>query len=162
MSKTNLGCFIGVDPGKNGGLAALDTQGHVISVVKMPETDTDIWQWFDQFKWRERFALLEKVHSMPHQGVVSMFTFGTYYGLVRMALTASQTPFEEVTPQCWQKSYSLLWNTGTKLEPSQKKVINKAKAQGLFPKEKVTHALADALLIAEYCRRVQTKGLYDE
>lgn len=31
--------------------------------------------------------------------------------------------------------------------------VTKAKAQELFPKEKVTHATADALLLATYCKR---------
>jgi hypothetical protein len=35
-----------------------------------------------------------------------------------------------------------------------KKQRNKAKAEELFPGQRITHATADALLIAEYCRRI--------
>lgn len=34
------------------------------------------------------------------------------------------------------------------------KNITKQRAQQLFPSAKVTHKIADALLLAEYCRRV--------
>jgi hypothetical protein len=34
------------------------------------------------------------------------------------------------------------------------KHISKQRAQQLFPSAKVTHAIADALLLAEYCGRV--------
>ncbi len=60
-------------------------------------------------------------------------------------LIASRIPFEEVTPQKWQKTLSCL-SRGDKN-------ITKAKAQQLFPGLRVTHATADALLIAEYARR---------
>ena len=39
------------------------------------------------------------------------------------------------------------------------KNVSKAKAQELFPDLKITHAIADSLLIAEYGRRVRTVSL---
>ena len=66
-----------------------------------------------------------------------------------MALTAAGIPFERVRPQQWQKSLGCL----TKGD----KNVTKRKAQELFPMMKVTHATADALLIAEYGRRVSNR-----
>jgi hypothetical protein len=36
-----------------------------------------------------------------------------------------------------------------------KKALHKERAQALFPGVRVTHALADALLLAEYARRLE-------
>ena len=33
--------------------------------------------------------------------------------------------------------------------------MSKAKAQQLFPNLKITHAIADSLLIADYCRQIR-------
>jgi hypothetical protein len=78
-------------------------------------------------------------------GVVSAFTFGRGYGGLLMALTALEIPFVDVSPQKWQGAIGCM----TKGD----KNVSKAKAQAMFPTIKITHAIADALLIAEWCRR---------
>ena len=78
-------------------------------------------------------------------GVKSAFTFGQGFGHIEMALTAAGIPFERVSPQKWQKAMGCL----TKGD----KNVSKRRAQELFPHLKVTHATADALLIAAYGRR---------
>jgi hypothetical protein len=59
-----------------------------------------------------------------------------------MALVASGIPFERVTPAKWQRELGCL----TKGD----KNVTKRKAQELFPDVKVTHANADALLLATW------------
>jgi len=49
-------------------------------------------------------AVVEQVHSMPHQGVASTFAFGTNYGMVLGALEALGIPYSTVTPGRWQKT----------------------------------------------------------
>lgn len=123
----------------------------------MPETEFDIACLFEPFSKlynRGNFgakALLEKVHAMPGQGVTSMFTFGKGYGFLRGCLSSGGIPFDDVTPQAWQKALGCL----TKGD----KNVSKAKAQQLFPHLKITHATADALLIGEYLRRREGGGL---
>jgi len=82
---------------------------------------------------------------MPKQGVKSCFTFGNGFGHLEMALIASNVGFRRVRPQAWQKEMQCL--TGGD------KNVSKRRAQELFPGIKVTHAIADALLIAEFGRR---------
>ena len=48
-------------------------------------------------------AVVEQVHSMPHQGVASTFSFGTNYGMILGALEAIGIPYTTVTPGKWQK-----------------------------------------------------------
>jgi Holliday junction resolvasome RuvABC endonuclease subunit len=143
--------YIGIDPGKSGSIAV--RKGDHATAHKMPDTDRDIWALFrsiiadDMMEWRDNgcFAVLEIVHSSPQMGVKSAFTFGQGYGGLRMALIASGIPFEGVTPQKWQKALGCL-SGGDKNK-------TKDRAQTLFPNIKVTHGIADGLLIAEYCAR---------
>lgn len=143
--------LIGVDPGLSGGIAWQSTEAHA---VKMPATEHDIATVFAGFEMADCFAYLEKVHSMPEQGVKSSFTFGQNYGSLRMALVANAIPFEDVTPQKWMGHYGLKRRKDESKTAWKNRL--KAKAQQLFPRLKVTLATADALLIAEYGRRLRT------
>lgn len=142
--------IIGIDPGQSGGIAFLDSQGTVIATSKLSQTEADvvadIRSVIEDETWKHHFAFIEQVHAMPKQGVTSSFKFGQSYGFLIGLLTGMHIPYEQVTPQKWQKSMSCL----TKGD----KNVSKSAAQRLFPKEKITHAIADALLIAEYGRRV--------
>lgn len=143
--------WVGIDPGKSGGIARITDFG-VVEAWKMPETERDIWDLVRfVFPSTLGLAVIERVHSMPKQGVVSSFTFGRNYGSLRMALIGWNVPFEEVTPQRWMKALGCL--TGGD------KHISKARAQQMFPTVKVTNATADALLLAEYARRLRHGGV---
>jgi len=143
--------FIGIDPGKAGGIAAVDPEGRILRVSKMPETDRDIYNevhYMAHIDGATANAMLEFVRSSPQMGPVSAFTFGRGYGGLRMALVAASVPFDEVVPRKWQGAMSCL--------SGGDKNVTKARAQELFPVQhiRITHAVADALLLAEYCRRV--------
>jgi hypothetical protein len=68
-----------------------------------------------------------------------------------MALAAQRIPFEEVLPQRWQKAMGIVYPKG---QGRRDKNITKQRAQALFPQLTVTHYGADALIIAEFCRRL--------
>lgn len=133
---------IGIDPGQSGGIVLLSDSW--ILPHKMPETERDIVDLLEETK-PPRFAFIELVHSMPRQGVASSFKFGRGYGFLRGVLSALSIPFEDVTPQKWQKELRCL----TKGD----KNVSRAAAQRLWPEIRWTHATADAALIAEYGRR---------
>jgi hypothetical protein len=137
--------FLGVDPGKSGGISRHD--GDVIFAQGFTnKTPMDIYTIIKEFSADGKcVAMIEKVHSMPKQGVKSSFTFGQNYGFLLGCLTALEIPFEYVSPQKWQKYLSC--RTGGN------KNVSKQKAQELFPQLKITHAVADALLIGEYLKR---------
>jgi len=137
--------YIGIDPGLSGGVAFVPESGTPWA-HKMPETDRDLIDLIrDSINLFDARATLELVHSSPQMGVKSAFTFGEGFGRLQMALTALGVPYERVRPQAWQKAMGCL----TKGD----KNVSKRRAQELFPAIKVTHAIADALLIGEYARR---------
>ena len=135
---------IGIDPGANGGIAWIANGKPCVE--KMPDTLQDLWELFRDIATetygQQIRAYIEQVHSSPQMGVKSAFTFGNGFGHLEMALTATGTPFERVRPQVWQKAMGCM----TKGD----KNVSKRRAQELFPQLKVTHATADALLIAAY------------
>ena len=115
-------------------------------MINLSETPHDVAEFVRSRALSIDKAYLEKVHSMPRQGVASTFKFGTSYGFCLGLLTSLLVPFEEVTPSKWQ--------TFMKCKTGGDKNVTKAAAQRLHPRTKVTHKNADALLIAEYGRRV--------
>lgn len=160
--------IIGIDPGKSGGIAMLDQDGKVVSVEKMPETPQDLLSrllkltesGFDMIngKRADFVVYIEKVGGIPGQGASSAFSFGKGCGHLEMALLALKLPTNDVTPQKWQKLYSVGHSsitTSTAAEKKEHKLKLKAKCQSLFPSlgKKITNATCDALLIAEYGRK---------
>jgi len=142
---------IGIDPGKNGSIAWI-TDGKPC-VEKMPDTLQDLWELISDIcgltsnhGYTPCKAYIEQVSSSPQMGVKSAFTFGNGFGHLEMALTAAGIPFERIRPQAWQKTLGCM--TGGD------KNVSKRRAQELFPAMKITHATADALLIAQYGRRL--------
>lgn len=135
---------MGIDPGQSGGIAVIN--GDIARAHNMPETERDVWDLLTSYTGSGIVcAVIEKVHAMPKQGVSSTFKFGKGYGALRMALIASGVPFREVAPQTWQKALGCL--TGGD------KNVSKAMAQQLYPHLKITHATADALLLATWLSR---------
>jgi crossover junction endodeoxyribonuclease RuvC len=153
MSKRDKKIYIGVDPGQSGGMAILRS-GTSGMVCPMPQTEKDVYDWFEPFQYRgSPTAIIEKVHSFPGQGVASTFKFGVGYGGLRMALIAAGIPFEEVTPRTWQKAFGIVVRKKTETKLHFKNRL-KAHAQQIFPNvEGVTLKTCDALLMAEFCRR---------
>lgn len=151
--------FLGIDPGMGGGMAYMKEDGDVIDVLDMPRTEYDIFNSmlkFNTYSDREKHSppkgLIERVHSMPGQGIASAWKFsGNYHGC-RMAMICTGISFDEVNPLQWQASLSIPKRGKTETKVQHKNKL-KAKAQQLFPTVKVTLANADALLIAEYARR---------
>lgn len=146
--------YMGVDPGQKGGFAFLSYDKKRCTVIPMPETEEDIFRLIKYCPSEVvHHALIERVHSMPQQSSQSGFTFGMGYGGLRMAMIACKIPFEEVTPRVWQKEFSIKLKGKNETKTQFKKRIV-AKAQQLFPRQKgIDLRTADALLIAEYCRR---------
>ncbi len=133
---------LGLDPGWSGGAALLNEDGTLLGVTSFAnKTEADIISEVQAICLSSPIVYIERVHSMPAQGVSSSFKFGWIYGLLR-GLVIGSSRVIDVTPQAWQKALGCL----TKGD----KNISKAKAQSLFPGVKVTHATADALLLAYY------------
>lgn len=145
--------YIGIDPGDHGGIAVLSADGSVVEVAKIPTTPMDVLDFLSKYK-DDSYCILERVGGLPGQGGSAMFNFGKGYGHLQMALLALGIPTNDVTPNKWEKSFQL--GSSGKYGKTEWKNRLKAKAQQLFPSlgRKITLATCDALLIAEYGRRL--------
>lgn len=146
--------ILGIDPGASGGIALVSAK-HPTLAAKMPATERDIWDTIKSLAGAADFAYIEAVHSAPGQGVASSFKFGRNYGFLRACLMAAGIPWEGVSPHVWQRPMGCIvkGRKGIKVAATAKKNHHKGLAQQLFPDLRITHAIADALLIAEYGRR---------
>lgn len=152
--------ILGIDPGLSGGIAIAN--GSDVQTMSMPETDGDLFDYLNFWRScasasnppRQAIAFVEKVNAGPRMGSSAAFKFGQNVGAIRMACLAAGVRLEYVSPQKWQKELGLIVKgRGLGQDDTAKKNRNKARAQELYPGIKCTHAIADALLIAEYGRR---------
>ncbi len=148
--------YLGIDPGKKGGFTTIQkTAKGTEQVLVCPWDDilfSDTANWLRGYEGT-LFAVVEKVHSMPQQGVKSTFNFGQSYGFIKGVLTALGIPYQEIPPQEWKKEFGLIGK-------DKKESIRVCKQ--LFPnvsllptpKSRVdSDGMAESLLIAEFARR---------
>jgi len=136
---------MGCDPGSSGCIILLHRDGSFVKEIRMDQTLQDIGFTLRQYRKEISFGFIERVHSMPKQGVASSFKFGTSFGVIIGMVAICGIRHEFIQPQKWQASLKCL----TKGD----KNVSKARAQQLFPAVKVIHQNADALLIAEWARQ---------
>lgn len=151
--------IIGIDPGKTGGVVFLDLEGNVKEVI----FGTALQDLVPSIQIRTpSFAYVEKAQAMPKNGAVSMFNYGQGFGEILGVLYALKVPFELVPPAKWSKV--MLAGIPTSLEGKKR---NALAATRLYPGfdlrasvrcKKPHEGLVDALLIAEYGRRTNTRG----
>lgn len=137
--------FIGVDPGASGSICAINESAFpVLTFALKDRTDVDIKEALTMMMGAElpMSGVLERVHAMPKQGVSSTFKFGSSFGSLGAHLVWAGIRFELVSPHKWQQSLGCL-SRGNKN-------VTKRKAQEMFPTLRVTHAIADGLLLALY------------
>ena len=142
--------FIGIDPGKNGGIAFIDTEDGILSTV--PYSDEALIDLCNDTKYRGAICCLEKVGAMPGQGVVSMFNFGQSVGYIKGVLEAFRIPYQEVSPQRWKKEFGITSDKSTAIEVC-KRLFPDVNLLATEKCKKPHDGMAEALLMAEYARR---------
>lgn len=165
--------YLGVDPGKSGAYAVLDETNRIV----LASLFTDFHEAAARLRDQPLFCALEKVHSMPRQGVVSTFTFAENFGAWQGLLIGLGVTHILVTPQRWQKA---LLDFQITTEPKIKGEDAKAGATRLarnratlkaaivsFVKRRIPDAashivlkkhfdIADALCLALYAKNIAT------
>jgi crossover junction endodeoxyribonuclease RuvC len=145
--------FIGIDPGFSGAWGMIDHHGKYWSCGDMHHTDKHIQTravWAEMCQALDRQdceVVVEAVHSMPGQGVHSVFKFGVAFGGALALAERLNCPWHMVTPQKWKKDL--------KLDSDKNKSL--ALARELWPlaplERKKDNGKAEALLMAEWLRR---------
>lgn len=142
--------FIGIDPGKKGGIAYIDVQNNFCRTL--PYSDEALISLCSDAANMEVMCCLEKVGAMPGQGVVSMFSFGQSVGYIKGVLEAFRIPYQEITPQKWKREFGLTSDKAKSAEVCRKLFPDVSLLA--TPRCKKPHdGMAEALLMAEYARR---------
>lgn len=163
--------FIGVDPGKSGAIAAIESDRQIILIEDYPGDVHGCVDIIDKIMDISAFiptlnkpvgkyiqAAIERAQSMPKQGVRSMFNYGCNYGDWRGCFASPKIPFEHPTPQMWRKG--LITTIGTAKNPSvdaARRLFPEAELYG--PRGGAKDGRAEALLIAEWLRRLHVSTI---
>lgn len=159
--------YWGIDPGLYGAIAVVSDAGELVTVLDTPiikikkgkkrRTEYDLANLV--FALRSlaapKIVGLEQVHSMPGQGVHSMFLMGEGLGIWKACIAMLQVPAEYIPPQRWKQLM-----LGDMIKGKNSAIV---RATRLFPKSAQYFARmkddgrAEACLIAEYVRRVYGK-----
>lgn len=162
--------FIGIDPGISGAIAAVDHRGRIISAHHLPVIKDGSTRRLHIARvakmLREMtednptcFVAVEKVHSMPKQGVRSSFRFGEAFGLLQGIAVGLSLPLVLVRPQEWKKQFLRF------IDADDQKARSVIAASFRWPDLdlplKKDHNKADAAFLAEYCRMYHQNKLED-
>lgn len=145
--------IFGIDPGFTGAWGAITHTGQYHSCADMIHNgeyiDTEA-VWADMSMSRDGqdcYVAVERVHSMPGQGVSSSFKFGMAYGAAIALAGRFRCTSALITPNKWKKGL------GLSADKSQSLYM----ARELWPNAPLSrvkdNGRAEALLIAEYLRR---------
>ena len=146
--------YLGIDTGvANGALGAINHNGEYVDSFMIDHKDKHILALVFKSRIlsivdpREGAEIcMEQVHSMPHQGVSSTFSFGRAVGVISAVCELTRYPVHLVTPQRWKKHFHLTADKNESLDM----------ARYLWPEAKLKLKKdinkAEALLIAEYLR----------
>lgn len=145
--------YLGIDPGYTGAWGIVNHHGHYIScgdmIVSKDRINTvdviaEIRQALDM---QDCLVVVEKVHSMPKQGVSSTFKFGMAYGAALAIAERFQRNPLLVPPATWKR----------KMELTGDKIYSLSMARALWPLAPLArvkdNGRAEALLLAEYLRK---------
>lgn len=159
--------IIAADPGLSGGLVAGDvTKASPCLIIPMPETEADVVNFLREVQLGAGVLGTEDtslvIEKLPHFVAVpggrvsgaSMAKLHRNAGILTGAALALGIRIVEVDPHSWQKHFRL----GTKKSAggyTAWKNVLKGEAQKRFPSVKVTHAIADSLLIWEFAKTLK-------
>ena len=141
--------YIGIDPGKGGGIAVIDEEG--IKAYKCPNTVEDMAILFSMIVNGvapvEVIVGIERVWARPTNGSRHSFAYGVNFGEWLGIIACHELIPTLILPLTWMKHFNC--PKGLKVEIRKRWL--KSKAMELFPElKKVTLATADAILIAKY------------
>lgn len=167
--------FVGVDPGKNGALTAMDMAGNSKRwIMPLLGDKIDAKGLYDlMMTLKEKYSpvvIIEDVHSIFGTSASSNFTFGFVCGVIEAVVIAHSFKLIKVAPKTWQKE---IWiNSDLQYNPpkdGKKPTVNTKLtslicAKRLFPNvdfrksdsKRVTKdhdGIIDSTLICEWGRR---------
>jgi len=158
----------------------------IIDMPLLPEKGIDAKTLYEILEtkvtfYKDIYVVIEKAQSMPGQSSVAMFNYGGGYHAILAVLQILDIPFEEVRSNKWKTEFGLSGLKSKKKQGKKKEKMTseekknaqkkrkemavkiaiqlfpKMKDSFFTPKGKMLDGRAEALLIAEYCKRKMGK-----
>ena len=144
--------IVGVDPGKTGGVAVLDTvfpsESAVYDMPMLgPEPDS---RELARLMSGAFLVVIEFQGAMPKQGVSSTFSLGMQYGKILAVADLSGARILRPRPAEWKRGMSLI---GKEKDDSRAEAIRQFPQLAGMLSRKMDHGRAEALLIALWGQR---------
>ena len=152
MKKKSRFKYIGIDPGKGGGIAVVDEKGEMMA-YKCPGSSEEMALLFQILMGNtpasEIRLLMERVWARPTNAVRAAFSYGVNYGQWLGIAASHEVQMNTAIPVDWIK-----WVGCPKaLKKDVRKRWLKEKARELYPDvNKLTLATSDAILITHYAK----------
>ena len=142
-----MSIFLGIDPGKKGAIALLDSETLRVQAHDMPATTAELHDFIVTLPIIKS-CVLEKLHAGPVMGRTTIATMFMNYGILKGALMWRDIPFSEVRPNKWKPAMNL----------SGDKSASREMAMQIFPddaeqfKRVKDDGRAEAALLAQWAR----------
>lgn len=157
--------ILGIDPGKNGGIAVVENN-ELVATYKTPKTEKAFVDLLRQWEGQVKLCVIERTTGFigKWQPGARMFTFGWWTGGPVFAAHALGFPVKLVMAHKWQKDLQLLKKEDAeklhdalskKLPPKDRvkfdwKKYLRAEARDTWGTENIHLQVADAVLIATW------------
>ena len=155
MKKNSRFKYIGIDPGKSGGITMVD--GNTFKSYKCPQRTEDMSILFSlligETSSYDVKVLMERVWARPNNAVRAAFAYGVNYGQWLGIIACHEIPLQTCLPNEWISYYGC----SKELEYQERKRWLKEKAKSLYPTLNVTLMTADSILITDYAKEVHFK-----
>ena len=156
MSEMNekVRAWIGIDPGKSGAMAVI-WRDKTLQPTLIPYTGSLCYKVnFDDLAAHGVRIVVERLFARPGKlsSAKANFELGRCMGELETMLAMVGLPFQEVTPQAWQKEFGISGDKQTHID-CVKRLFPGVSLKRSEKCVKDFDGYADALLMAEYARR---------
>ena len=145
--------YVGIDPGKHGGIVLLRSKG-LQDYMPMPPTVSEIIVGLKQFfLYPSSVMVVERAQPMPKQGISSTAKYMRHFGIFEAVAACLQVRYIEVSPSQWKRDMGLTKDKNDSIRLCERLFPN---IDLVLPHCRKPHdGIAEAALIAEWARRKQ-------
>jgi crossover junction endodeoxyribonuclease RuvC len=147
--------ILAIDPGITGALAFYEVERGNVEVFDMPLLDGDVNPHALKYMILNNmpdFAVIEKVHPMPKEGVSGVWRFSAAYTTARVVVMLLNIHCVLVSPAMWKNRMNLKGGKEGKEQARNQAILTFPDSAAQLNRKK-DHGRAEAALLAVYASR---------